>query len=79
MRRRKQRASVLKALAKAFLGLVIAVVFAVLLTGFVKYPEKYLSTWRYQLKCDIEQGDEDAIRYYETNYVANGIDLFGEE
>ena len=76
---KRRRVSVLKVVARVIPTLIVAVVFAVLLTGFVKYPEKYLSTWRYQLKCDIEQGDEDAIRYYETNYVANGIDLFGEE
>ena len=60
--------------------LVISIVFvAVLLIGFVRYPEKHLSTWRYQLKCDIERGDEEAIEYYQTNYVANGIYLFGED
>lgn len=64
---------------KKFLTVVAIVVVVVLLIGFVKYPEKHLSTWRYQLKCDIDQGDAEAIEYYETNYVANGIYLFGEE
>lgn len=76
---KRRRASVLKVVARAILGLLVAVLFVVLLAGIVKYPEKYLSTWRYQLKCDIEQGNQAAISYYETNYVANGIDLFGEE
>lgn len=59
---------------------VVAVVFIfVLLIGLVRYPEMHFSTWRYQLKCDIEQGDAEAIEYYETNYLANGIELFGED
>lgn len=64
---------------KKFLTVVAIVVVVVLLIGFVKYPEMYFSTWRYQLICDIEQGDEEVIEYYETNYIANGIYLFGEE
>lgn len=68
-----------KGVASTILVLLFLGVIVMMLTGFVKYPEKYLSTWRYQLKCDIEQGDEAAIDYYQTNYVANGIYLFGDE
>lgn len=60
--------------------MVVAIVFIfVLLIGLVRCPEMYCSTWRYQLQCDIEQGDAEAIEYYETNYLANGIELFGAE
>ena len=75
---KRRRVSVLSVVARVIPTLIVAVLFVALLSGLFKYPEKYLSTWRYQLKCDIEQGNEEAIRYYETNYVANGIDLFGE-
>ena len=63
---------------KKFLMVVAIVFIAVVLVGFAKYPEVYLSTWRYQLKNDIDRGDEMAIEYYNENYVANGIYLFGE-
>jgi hypothetical protein len=76
---KRRRVSVLKVVARVLPVLLVVVLFIALLSGLVKYPEKYLSTWRYQLKCDIEQGNQAAISYYETNYVANGIDLFGEE
>ena len=76
---KRRRVSVLSVVARVIPTLIVAVLFVALLSGLFKYPEKYLSTWRYQLKCDIEQGNEEVIRYYETNYVANGIDLFGEE
>lgn len=60
--------------------MLVAIVFAVvLLVGLVRYPEQYLTTWKHQLKRDIENGDPVAIEYYETNYLANGIELFGEE
>ena len=58
--------------------LVLVALLAFLLTSFVNQPERYLSTWRYQLQNDIERGNEDAIEYYEDNYLSKGIYLFGE-
>ena len=75
MNRRKK----IKAIARTILALIVLGLLMLLLTSFVKYPEQYLSTWRHQLQCDIEAGDETAIEYYQTNYLANGITLFGEE
>lgn len=43
---------------------------------FVKYPECYVTTWKYQLQNDIKSGDETAINYYNNTYVANGRTLF---
>lgn len=43
---------------------------------FIRFPECYLTTWRYQLQNDIKQGDEMAIEYYETTYLANNRILF---
>ena len=77
-RKRTEKRAKLKAIASTAFVLLVLAVIVMLLTGFMKYPEKYLSTWRYQLQCDIEQGDEAAIEYYETNYLANGITLFEE-
>lgn len=43
---------------------------------FIRFPECYITTWKYQLQLDIERGDEKMIEYYERNYVANGRELF---
>ena len=47
-----------------------------LVVDVVRFPECYFSTWRYQLQSDIKEGDNTAIDYYETTYIANGIELF---
>lgn len=65
-------------LFRAVLAVVLVGLLAALLTSFVSQPERYLSTWRYQLKNDIARGDEAAIEYYEENYLAKGIYLFNE-
>jgi hypothetical protein len=62
-------------------GLVVLLFVAVIfITGFavdvVRFPECYFSTWRYQLQCDLTEGDKDAVAYYETTYIANGKELF---
>ena len=75
MNRRKMKVN-FKRLGAVVLALAIATAAILLLTSFVKHPEQYISTWRYQLQCDIENGDETAIEYYETTYLANGINLF---
>lgn len=43
---------------------------------FCMYPEKYLSTWKYQLKQDIEAGNQQAIEYYQKNYLERGEKLW---
>ena len=75
-RKRTLKRAIFKRCGAAILALAIATAAILLLTSFVKYPEQYISTWRYQLQCDIENGDKAAIEYYETNYLANGINLF---
>ena len=57
--------------------LIILSIYAVY--DFVKYPEVYLTTWKYQLQQDIKNGDAEAIEYYTTTYVANGKVLFDEQ
>ena len=43
---------------------------------FCRMPEKYCTTWKYQLKNDIQSGDQKAIEYYNRVYKSNGINLF---
>lgn len=45
---------------------------------FGRFPEKYLTTYRYQLHNKIKSGNQEAIDYYNRVYVANGINLFEE-
>ena len=47
--------------------------------SFFKYPEQYMTTWKYQLKCDLAKGNEEALEYYNDRYVANGKLLFGDK
>lgn len=56
-----------------FLFVVLAVTISV---DFVRYPETYITPWRYQLQTDVERGKESAIEYYNRVYVANGIELW---
>ena len=47
-----------------------------ILINFCIYPEKYVTTWKYQLKQDIEAGDQQAIEYYQKNYLEKGEKLW---
>ena len=56
---------------------LIAIIFCITVAvDFCKYPEMYLTTWKYQLQNDIANGNKQAIEYYNTVYVENGIELF---
>ena len=70
-----------KAIAKCFQAL-ITIIFIAAITFFIvdliRFPECYISTWKYQLKNDIAAGVPEAITYYNTNYVSNGRLLYGE-
>ena len=61
---------------KLILTIIISAALIAPVIDFVKYPECYITTWKYQLKNDIAKGDEMAIEYYETTYIANGRELF---
>lgn len=59
--------------------LLLIILFIPLLLGlvdFIRFPEWYISTWKYQLQNDIAAGDELAVAYYENTYLANGRILF---
>lgn len=46
---------------------------------FMRYPDKYIIIWKYQLQNEIDAGDIESIEYYQTNYIDKGVCLFGEK
>lgn len=46
------------------------------LIDFIEYPENYLTTWKYQLHREIQNGDQEAINYYQRKYLDNGKKLW---
>lgn len=66
-------------LNRLFLSLLIVtsiITFTACITDFVRFPDKYITTWKYQLKNEIASGDVEAIAYYNRVYKSNGINLF---
>ena len=61
---------------KRVLAAVALIVLVVLIISIVRYPEKYSTTWRYQLEQDVKRGDTEAAEYYQRNYLNNGIKLW---
>lgn len=45
----------------------------------LRFPEKYLTTWKYQLYNEIKAGDTASIEYYNQNYTSKGVYLYGED
>lgn len=46
------------------------------LIDFMRFPEVYSTTLKYQLESDVKAGDQKAIKYYNDTYVKNGKILF---
>lgn len=63
---------------KIFNILVIGMLFTFILlyVDFIRFPECYLTTWKYQLKNEIATGDQTAITYYNTHYIKYNRSLF---
>ena len=57
------------------LSLAIGIVLTIII-DFFRFPECYITTWKYQLQNDISAGNEKAIAYYNKNYIENGKVLF---
>lgn len=76
------RKKLLKVNLKKFVSsLLIITVFITCFSLYIDlccFPEKYMTTWKYQLKNEIASDDEKAIEYYNRVYTANGINLFDE-
>lgn len=66
----------IKSTATLILSIVLIILLVIMTVQFINYPEKYLSTWRYQLYQDIQAGDQEAIEYYQRNYLDKGIKLW---
>lgn len=79
---RKRRAIIKKHKREKFitflLSIAIFIAFILFTIDFIRFPECYLTTWRYQLKNDILSGNREMIDYYNNTYVANGRILFDE-
>lgn len=65
-----------KKFARFVCSVLAVVAVGAMAVEFIRFPECYSTTMKYQLKLDIERGDEEMIEYYERNYVANGRELF---
>lgn len=61
---------------KIFLATFVLTLLMLLIIDFVRFPECYISTWKYQLENEIKAGDPVAKEYYLDNYVKNGRELF---
>ena len=68
-------------LNRLFIILLITAVFISCIAFYIDFcrmPEKYCTTWKYQLENDIQSGDAKAIDYYNNNYTSKGVYLYGE-
>lgn len=61
---------------KKILTALILIALIVLSIDFYRFPEKYITTWKYQLEYKIKQGDQEAINYYKRVYIQNNENLF---
>jgi hypothetical protein len=69
-------------LNRLFAILLVLALFAICIGLYVdlcRFPEKYFTTWKYQLKNEIESGDQEAINYYNKYYISKGVYLYGED
>ena len=75
---RKSRKINLNRLFTSLLMLTLIISFTACITDFMRFPDKYITTWKYQLKNEIASGDQKAIEYYSRVYKSNGINLFDD-
>ena len=74
--RQKQRRKKKADRIQKFFFLCVVVLGLIIYIDFVRFPECYLTTWKYQLKNEIAAGDEEAITYYNNYYVKYNRNLF---
>ena len=75
----KSRKINLSRLFASLLVLTLIITFTACITDFVRFPDKYITTWKYQLKNEIASGEQKAIDYYNKHYVSKGVYLYGED
>lgn len=59
-----------------FLRFILILALLTVTIDFLRFPDCYLNTWRYQLKNEIEAGNKQSIEYYQKHYVDKGRILF---
>lgn len=65
-----------KAISILILTLILVATIAWMSIELIQYPEKYLTTWRYQLQQKVNSGDQEAIDYYQHTYLDHNITLW---
>lgn len=75
----KSRKINLNRLFVSLLVLTLIISFTACITNFIRFPDKYITTWKYQLKNEIASGDKKAIDYYNKYYVSKGVYLYGKD
>lgn len=63
----------------AVVSLALVVICVGVAADLCRYPEKYLTTWKYQLFNEIQAGKKESIDYYNRNYTSKGVCLYGED
>ena len=66
----------IKSMSTLILSIVLIILFSIMTIELINYPEKYLTTWRYQLHQEVNAGDQEAINYYKTTYLDHNITLW---
>ena len=66
----------MKKIIFSILALLLIATLLWVAVDFFRFPECYITTWKYQLERDVANGCETAVEYYENAYIANGRILF---
>lgn len=61
---------------KTMTTIVICTVLLTITIDVVRFPDCYITTWKYQLHNEILRGEPEAIEYYQKTYVDKGRVLF---
>ncbi len=66
----------IKAISTIVITIILTVIMIFMSIELIQYPEKYLTTWRYQLQQKVNSGDQEAIDYYQETYLNHNITLW---
>ena len=48
--------------------IIIYAVMAIVFIDFIRFPECYISTWKYQVINEIENGNQETIEWYQEKH-----------
>ena len=68
----------LRRLIKTLVTITIITACIALYIDFFRFPESYCTTYNYQLKNDLADGNAEAREYYNSNFVSNRRLLYGD-